>query len=174
MVGKYLKFYEINMKYFTKKWCFSELSDDEINNNINLYNRYINFIYDNLPVTLKLLLKSISLHDGIINSVTYVKSKKFLELSGIFGDLQFGYYNLIIKYLNINHFEKKYLEEILNNNDEILRDEIEKLSNSNYSHKFIFNSGNEFEIVFSDIELYFRNSSSKEYKKKKCKINIKN
>ena len=72
------------MKYFTKKWCFGQLSTNTTNKIINDYNVYIETIYKELPVPLKFLIKNMSLHDGIINRVVFFKNNKILEIYGIF------------------------------------------------------------------------------------------
>ena len=86
------------MKYFTKDWCFGKLDDKEYENVERNYQKYIENIYEDLPATLKILIKNINLHDGIIKKGTFLKKENLFELEGIFGDLNFGYFGLTLKY----------------------------------------------------------------------------
>ena len=74
------------MKYFTKKWCFVELKDKEVDSIYEKYQKYISEIYLKLPVTLKILVKDLLLHDGLIKKIIYFKNQRKIEIEGIFGD----------------------------------------------------------------------------------------
>jgi len=162
------------MKYFTKEWCLGKLSDNKVNRILNDYNNYIKNIYEKLPLPLKLLTKNMYLHDGIITNVIFFKDKLSIELSGIFGDLQFGYYKLDIKYFNIDYIENEILKNIFfNKNIKILSDEIELLINDRFSHKFFFDTDKEIEIIFSNIKICISDASKKDYKNVICKVDIK-
>lgn len=161
------------MKYFTKEWCLGILNEKKINSIANEYNEYIDKIYYKLPVTLKLLAKNVSLHDGIVKSVLFDKKNNILEIYGIFGDLQFGYFNLGLRYFNVDAINISKVHEIfLNKNIEILNDEIEILSEEKFSHRFIFQTKQEFEILFTDIEITVTNASSKEHKMEICLLKV--
>ncbi|MBU4510158.1 hypothetical protein KJ830_03815 [bacterium] len=161
------------MKYFTKEWCFGELKDtkmDKINEN---YQKYIAGIYLKLPVALKMLVKNLFLHDGLIRNIVYFRSQKILEINGIFGDLQFGYYNLKIKYYGINEINTKILKMIFNDKKvEILKDEIEMLNSQQYSHRIIFSIGEEIEILFKDLSIEIIDEKAENYKKENCNLKI--
>jgi hypothetical protein len=92
------------MKYFTREWCWSELNDKLIDKISKDYERYIDSIYIKFPFTLKLLTRKIKLHDGIISTISISSSQRTLSLSGIFGDLEIGYFKLEMHYKNIAEF----------------------------------------------------------------------
>ncbi len=160
-----------SMKYFTKEWCFGNLTDEATEEKIVQYNEYINNIYTRLPVSLKILVKGISLHDGIINKVKFANN--VLTLYGIFGNLQTGYFFLTIKYLEVLSLNKEALEFIFNNKKiEILNDEFEKLDENNYLHKLFFASKQEIEIPFRDVAIEIQNTFPDNYKKSYCKFEV--
>ncbi len=161
------------MKYFTKDWCFGKLDDKEYENVERNYQKYIENIYEDLPATLKILIKNINLHDGIIKKVTFLKKENLFELEGIFGDLNFGYFGLTLKYYEIKLLSQDLLKSIFENkNLEILSNEIEKLNRQKYSHQIIFDNGHEFEIEFKNLELRLINESSESYQRVNCKLLI--
>jgi hypothetical protein len=164
------------MKYFTREWCWSELSDKVINNISKDYERYINSIYIALPFTLKMIAKKINLHDGIISTISISFSEENLVLSGIFGDLEVGYFKLEICYESIFDFDLDHTILFFSEKEiEILRDELEVVSNFNsefFVHKFIFSNKSEFKICFRDCYLTIENATSKDYKKTPCTINF--
>jgi hypothetical protein len=160
------------MKYFTKKWCSYKLSEEELAQAEKLYEQYINKIFDKLLPSIKVLTKSLSLHDGIIRNVIFNEKNKFLVLSGIFGDLEFGYYSLEIKYIH-SFIDKELLTQVFFNKEvEIIRDEIEMLSDNQFSHSIIFSSKDDIKISFSNLEIKIIDTIATEYNVKKCKLNI--
>lgn len=159
------------MKYFTKEWCFGEMTDEQCDATLNRYKKYIDQIYISLPFVLKVLAKNTPFHDGIVNSIEIQEDN--LTLIGIFGDLEIGYFKLKIVYKKTNietnnrSFFSIFNKELL----EILSDEIEILPDGYYSHKLLFSSKKEFEITFKDVEIEIANVNSETYqKKKKCKV----
>lgn len=160
------------MKYFTREWCWSELSDKVIDKISKDYEKYIDSIYITLPFTLKMIAKKINLHDGIISTVSLSSSEGNLILSGIFGDLEVGYFKLEIHYKNIFDFDLDRTILFFSGKEiEILRDELEVISNSRYFvHRFIFSSKAEFKICFRDCYLKIGNATSKDYKKIPCSL----
>lgn len=152
------------MKYFTKDWCFSNLNDEEIENSLINYDKYINTIYNRLPVTLKLITKNINLHDGRIKKFILYKDQKILILEGVFGDLEVGYFSLEFKYRNACVSDMDNLMSIFNNQRvEILRDELEILSNNYYSHKMIFSMKKEIDVIFEDVSIHLENKKPVDY-----------
>lgn len=157
------------MKYFTKEWCFGFLSDSETEMILNNYEEYLSAIYNELPFVLKIIAKNISMHDGILEKAIFFEHEKNLILEGIFGDLQSGYFFLSAKYSNVRNMSKEVLVNLFDKKKlEIIRDEIELLSPNTYSHKIIFSSKIEIDVIFSDIQLNIKNSSQLHYKSQNC------
>ena len=162
-----------NMKYFTEDWCFSNLDDNEIEENLKSYRNYICNIYNKLPFVLKILAKGINLHDGKITSVAFIKKKKILNLNGIFGDLEVGYFLLKISYLYSCNIDASLLSHFFENQEvEILSDEIEMLEEKLFSHRMLFSNRKYIEIQFKDIEIAIQNESCQNYKSVVCALNI--
>ena len=105
--------------------------------------------------------------------MTFLKKEKTFELEGIFGDLDYGYFNLILKYYHIRSFNEELLKGLFENNKlEILSHEIESQGNNKYAHKIIFDNGKELEVVFKNLELKITDDISKNYKRVSCKLLI--
>jgi hypothetical protein len=159
------------MKYFTKEWCSGKLEDNKVKEIKRDYWNYIDIINESLPFSLKFLANNINLHDGIINKASYSSEKNSLSIVGIFGDLQVGYFNLEIRYLNIYKLEKDTLTSIFKGQKlEVLSDEVELISKNLYSHRLLFLSKKEVEIFFSNIEIKVSAASPDDYKKKICQL----
>jgi hypothetical protein len=159
------------MKYFTKEWSLGRFNDKKSEKAANDYIRYIDGIYNRLSPTLKLLAKNISLHDGIFKFVLLDRKNNVLEIEGVFGDLLFSYYNLNLKYNILESIKLINLNEMFSGNKmEILNDEIEIISDEKFSHKFLFDTYQELEILFTDVEMKIKNESSKNFKHQKCQF----
>lgn len=161
------------MKYFTKQWCWNNLSDKKIRDISQRYDNYINLMYPKLLFHLKILSKNISLHDGIVKKIKLSPSKKDLIFFGIFGDLEIGYFSLKTEYKNIINFELDFAFNLFSKkNVEIIRDEIEIIENDDttFVHKFIFSNKSEFQIEFRDCSLQIENANAKDYRKKRCSL----
>lgn len=161
------------MKYFTKEWCYGYLTEKKIITQKKSYEDYIASIYHKLPFSLKILYEGISLHDGALMKICFDNNKHILILKGVFGDLQVGYFLLEIKYLKVQNLHDEFLKNVFKNQRiEILSHEIEMLSKEHYSHRMIFNTRNEIEIIFSDMQLKLQNTTQKKYFKSKCKLDL--
>lgn len=68
------------MKYFTSDWFSSKLSEDEIDRISDEYWAYIDSIFEKLPFALKILSKSINLHDGIVVNTNFNRESHLLKL----------------------------------------------------------------------------------------------
>lgn len=137
------------------------------------YNEYINSRFMTLPFTLKLLSKHINLHDGILQQIVYNHTQNSLAMKCVCGDLQIGYFLIKIKYLGLDGPKEEELLSVFDGRCiEILMDEIEILENQSYSHKMIFNTRSEIDIIFRKVEIDVRDSSSTGYKKKPCRVKI--
>ncbi|MBA4155756.1 hypothetical protein [Flavobacterium sp.] len=161
------------MKYFDEKWCFSTISDDEIDARLMMYKQYVDSIYNEIPFVLKLFAKSIFFHDGIIDKIVFSQNNNYLKIHGVFGDLLIGYYFLEINYKNVCVLNEKMLDYIFKNkNKEVLSNEIEVLINDRYAHRFFFSDKTEIEIVFEDVDIKIENTHQRSYKRSICDFEI--
>lgn len=161
------------MKYFTKEWCFSDQNDEEIEYRATSYKEYINKIYKDLPFVLKILSKNVNFYDARINNITLFSDQDVLILNGVFCDIQSGYYFLDIQYRNTSSLNIQNLTDVFNCKKlEILSDEIELISEKNFSHRIIFTSKKEIEIAFEDVQISLRNATSNDYKNSCLKLEI--
>lgn len=161
------------MKYFTKEWCFSKLDDQEIEQRLKSYRTYIQGVYKRLPFVLKIFVQNINLHDGRLEIVSFNQDKKKLMLRGVFGDLESGYSILEIKYLNVSDLNLDLLGPIFKNQEiEILSDEIEVLAENLFSHRILFSTQKDIDILFEDIELKVQNATPANYKKLCCQFEV--
>jgi len=162
------------MKYFTKEWCWGDLDNTELDSISEKYDSYINSVYLQLPFSLKLLTKSIPLHDGIVKKIRLSSRGRDLNLMGTFGDLEVGYFNLEIGYKNVVEFDHTFASNTFNKKTiEIIRDEIEilnRISQPIFIHKFIFSNKTEFEIKFHECNIKISGTKAKNYRKKACSI----
>ena len=161
------------MKYFTKEWCFSNLEEAEIGKRIKSYKDYIDKIYEKLPFTLKILAKTLNIHDGIIKKVTFDMANDMLILEGVFGDLQVGYFSLKVNYINVSNINTDVLiSNFRNQKVNVLSDEIEMISKNRFSHKMFFSTKKETEILFEDMEIAIRSEDQENFKTELCQIEV--
>ncbi len=134
------------MKFFTPE-C--DTDDDLWEERCEAYDDYIDSIYSCLPWPLKILASGLDLHDGFFTKALYYKDQKSLELEGIFGDLEMGYFFLHLVYQNL---ECSNLEAIFDGSVfEIIFDEVEWLENKRYAHRMRFCTGKDLDLEFSDL-----------------------
>lgn len=144
------------MKYFTNKWFDVDTSDDELNTIRDSYweslrkisNKFSNQIFD--------LAFNTNLHDGIIYKIISDRNNSTMDLFIRIGDLQSGYEDLEIKYLNIsfNNLSDNILKDIIDNEDfEILYDEI-SLKGKDFLHCILFENHKEIELLFGSLEIF--------------------
>lgn len=160
------------MKFFTKNWCFGDVTEKQSNEIVSSYENYIKSIELTLLPSLKILSSFLSLHDGIIYKIKYQKNRSLFHVEGIFGDRQFGYYCLFIKYKKTSKINTRlFLDRFNNKINEILATEV-LLNNKLFVHNMMFTSRHEMKIEFQDLEFKIQNSNSLNYKKRKCKVTI--
>lgn len=161
------------MRYFTEEWHKGLLSDEEMDDKIDSYNQYLERIQPKLPFTLKMLTQKTNLHDGIITKVLCNIPKKELIVSGVFGDLQAGYFNMTIAYKNVQNLDILKIKNIFGSKEsQILSDEIFLMNQQSFSHNILFSSYRELEIKFTDIELKINSVSPKNYFLKPCELEV--
>lgn len=162
------------MKYFTRQWCWGDLSDKKVKEISEKYDHYISCIYSKLVFPLKLLAKNINLHDGMIEKLTISPSKENLTLYGVFGDLEIGYFNLKIEYEKIKDFDlDATFCTFINKKMEVTRDELEVVEKNKgviFVHRFLFSNKSEFQIKFCDCNLKIESANAKNYRKKFCSL----
>lgn len=150
MDGKQL----INMKYFDYECCY-ENPDELFNQQRDQYNFYIDSIYWKLSFPFKLLTKHIGLHDAIIRKIHWQQPTSTIRLTLDCGDSQIGYFQLQLFYKQIHpSMDKKIVNKFSKaESTEINRNEIEILDNGYISHKMIFFSKKEIEVISKDLYL---------------------
>jgi hypothetical protein len=164
------------MKYFTREWCWGDLDDDQAEKVSKNYDRYLDSIRSSLPFALKLLGNNINLHDGIVKKVKVFGVKKSLGLSGIFGDLEIGYFNLSVEYRNIHDLDLDWITGVFQRKKvEIIRDEIEVVKSGDvprFFHRLIFSNKSEFQICFGDCSFQIESAHQKDYTSRPCSLSI--
>ena len=148
------------MKYFTNDWFFSRLSEEDMEKLVEQYSNYISSVFEKLPFVLKMLVKSVNLHDGIIVTSS-LEEKNVLALELFCGDLQSGYFLLNLSYAGISE-DSRNLER-LERFAEVHAAELEVVSDV-FCHKLLLSSGSEIEIKFSDVSLRICSKTAKDYK----------
>ena len=149
------------------------MEDDKIEKTFTSYENYIDSIFQKLPFVLKMLARSLNLHDGKLKNVCLLKQTKNLTLGGIFGDLEIGYYLLEIRYLNVINLDIDAIESIFRSkNIQILSDELELLPKDIISHRMLFSTKQHIDIQFTEIEILIRQATSTEYKEASCEFKI--
>ncbi len=99
--------------------------------------------------------------------------EKTFILSGIFGDLQTGYYLMKLNYMGVSNIEKTTLESMFSGKDlQILSDEIDLVNEGKFSHNLFFSSLEEIKLNFEDIKITLKSANSNEYKSKICELQI--
>ena len=156
------------MKYFTNDWFFSKLSEDEIDRISDEYWAYIDSIFEKLPFTLKILSKSINLHDGIVVNTNFNRESHLLKLDFFCGDLQSGYFLLQLEYSGISDQSKNVdrFEPYV----EIFTDELEIVGINHFIHRILLSNKIEVQMEFSDLIIKIVNKTPEDFDK----INISN
>jgi Protein of unknown function (DUF4085) len=143
------------MKFFTREWITSELKDEEFESVVPAYNRHLVKITPHLTPNLHNFVKTVNLHDGIIRRIVVDYTELILGLYLRCGDLQQGYYDLDIRYKDIQ-IDKAVVDTLamaaLNEKTEILYDELDITDDNKYIHRMIFYPDYEISIKFQDLE----------------------
>jgi hypothetical protein len=159
------------MKYYTLDWCFGKMSEAELDIIHSEYISYIDTIFKELPFTIKTILRTISLHDGILNAISYNTQNHTLSLKGVFGDLNSGYFHLYLEYKNCQSNDMVKIKQTLSDQFlEVLSDEFELLESGKLKHSILFSNNSEVAFVFDDLKLNIENTSEKSYIKSACAI----
>ena len=149
------------MKYFTNDWFFSRLAEDDMEKIAEQYWNYIDSVFEKLPFTLKMLAKSLNLHDGIVISSVLEEKSHTLTLELLCGDLQSGYFLLQLIYTGVSEDSKNLgkFEKFI----EVHAAELE-VGNGDFFHRWLLSSGSEIEVKFLDVSLQIYTKTAKDYK----------
>ena len=143
------------MKFFTREWLTSELKDEEFESVVPAYNRHLVKIAPSLTPNLHNFVKTVNLHDSLIRRFVVDYTELMLGLYLRCGDLQQGYYDLDIRYKDIQ-IDKAVVDTLvmaaLNEKTEILYDELDITGDNKYIHRMIFYPDYEISIKFQDLE----------------------
>jgi hypothetical protein len=152
------------MKYFTTDWVSGKFSVSKAERIKKQYSNYLDQIFPSLPFTLKNLSRNISLHDGIIENFCYDDSQNILTLDVFGGNLQSGYFIIILKYVQVEILK---MNNKINSGDflEIITNELEIIEKRMFSHKILFSNKNEIEIIFHDLTIHLSNKTPEDYEK---------
>jgi hypothetical protein len=149
------------MKHFTSDWFFSRLAEEDMEKIAVQYWNYIDSVFEKLPFALKILAKSVNLHDGNVIASALEEKSHTLTLELFCGDLQSGYFLLQLIYTGISEDSKNF--ERLEKFTEVHAAELEAVSNG-FSHRLLLSSGSEVEIKFLDVSLQVYTKTAKDYK----------
>ena len=144
------------MKYFTREWVSGSLTDEDWKKSQVLYLKHLDFILPRCSASVVELAKDISLHDGLIRRCIIDRRAAQLNLVLRCGDLQSGYFDISLQYLQVEFSMDKIvcLAKLARSCQvELLYDEIDLDENSNYVHSLIFSSFDEISINFSALKI---------------------
>lgn len=151
----------MTMKYFTKEWFFSKLSEEELENIAKEYGDYIDSVFDALPFTLKILSKCVSLHDGIITASTLEGNNQSLQIELFCGNLQSGYFLLQLMYTGVSKSSRNL--DQLEKFTEIYTNELEMYQHKRFFHRLLLSSGSEIQVEFLDVSIHICNKTTQDY-----------
>lgn len=139
------------MKYFEIDIFKNECDEDKFEGKFEAYKRYVNSIYEKIPFTIKLLARSIPLHDGKIKSIHIDSSNNKLEITIICGSNFAGYFEINIL-LKDACYDTNEIEALEGKSLEILYTEWELLEKG-YNYKILFYPYHEISIDSSEVNI---------------------
>ncbi len=154
------------MKFFTREWLTGELNDKEYEKVVPAYNRHLAKIMPRLTPNLHNFVKMVNLHDGLIRLVMFDYKQLIFGLYLRCGDLQIGYYDLDIRYKDIQLNQAvvdAFSKAVQNIKTEILYNELDVADTNNFVHRMIFDPHYEVSIVFRDLEFEKIPQSNREF-----------
>ncbi len=89
------------MKYFTEQWLNDEMDNEAQLAVVKDYQRHLAALMPRLPPDVQTLAASISLHDGLLSRAVVDTEQATLRLTLRCGDLQVGYFDLDLHYLQV-------------------------------------------------------------------------
>jgi len=144
------------MKYFTRDFICSSLSDEESEQIRTSYHQHIELLLPNLPESIAELTEKINLHDGLICRVIVDQKTGKLTMELRCGDLQVGYFDLELAYSGVKFSALDLVALaalVRDRRTEILSDELDIDKDNTYIHRILFYPIGEISIHFESINL---------------------
>ena len=143
------------MKYFTRAWTRGD-SDEATASASRRYLRRLRSIWCRLPRSVQKLARKISIHDGRPRGGFHDSATGILELRLIGGDLQEGYFDLVLRYHAAEVLSPggHTLFDLMNDTDtEFHYDEVDLRRDSRLEHRILFFPRGEVSIRFRRLDL---------------------
>lgn len=142
------------MRFFTRQLVRGELSDDNYDKAFHEYELHIARISELLPEALRRLLTSVSLHDGKFVSGSYAPGRGTLHFVFRCGNLQSGYMDAKITYLEVERIvsDVELVDFVRNREVELLYDEVDVVKGA-FTHSMLFDPTGEVAVTFRQFEL---------------------
>jgi hypothetical protein len=144
------------MRYFSRGWVNGDLDDDECDQVSKAYEARLTEIAPRLPESLVRLAREVSLHDAVIESITWSPSLRVLTLELIAGDLQRGYHAATLTYSGALLGEQRLetLRSVGRDREAcVLYDEVDLGTDGLLVHRILFWPREELTIDFEALEL---------------------
>ncbi len=144
------------LKYFTKAWANGELPDTEADAVVRNYRDHILSLTPTLPSAIVKLALEVDLHDAVIRRVLVDRKSQNLRMELLAGDKIEGYFDADLDYSGVR-FENTQLQVLASvardRRSELLYDELDRVDDNGYVHRFLFWPEHEFEIIFGGLSL---------------------
>jgi hypothetical protein len=143
------------LRYFTRAWCRGECTDEEFDEAVAAYGRRLDEITIRLLPDLRALSR-ISLNDAWFKSVIIDRTTHRLVLRLRCGDIQIGYFDLLLHYdeATIRDGTLHGVENLPNvSGTEVLYDEVDELGPGRFEHRMILWPQGELAIQFAAFTL---------------------
>lgn len=143
------------MRFFSPAWHRGDLPDDEADRVPDAYEAHIKALVPPLPATAQRLVREISLHDGLLRTLSSDGSG--LELMFRAGDQQRGYFDARLHYARaeMTAEDGQFLRTIVGARDvEVLYDEFDSAGEGEcWIHRLLFWPYHEVSIRFGALDL---------------------
>ncbi len=139
------------MRYFTRAWYSGESTDDAVSR----YELRLQEIVAQLPPAVRVLALECNLHDALIQKARWNPGGKVLEILLRAGDLQVGYFDLLLRYhqARIRSPATAELARIVEDPyTEVLYDEVD-IDGEDATHTWLFWPAGELEVGFVDMQV---------------------
>ena len=90
------------MRFLTRDWHAGKLPDDEGEDISAAYRAHRSSVLANLPVAFREFVQTVDIHDALVREIRLDRMRGTLELELRAGDLQAGYFDLVIRYAGID------------------------------------------------------------------------
>jgi hypothetical protein len=157
------------MKFFTREWHGGDLPEDQVSNIVLRYAAHIDALSPMLAATVRTLAQGVNVHDGRIMSVTFDQAHQKLELALRCGDLQVGYFDVLLVYahININGCSLSDLKTIAEDpKAEVLYDEVDRSEIGPWVHRILFWPYREIQIEFGELDLHLESKPDRKFSRR--------